>query len=372
MKVLSAEKRLHILAALVDGNSHRAIERMHDVEKKTVGRFALRLGQGAAWLHNAQVRDLACPLIQVDEIWSYIRKKEARVDPEKDGPDAGDAYTFVGLDVSSRLAISFLVGKRNQDTTDAFIRDLRSRLTVMPQMTSDGFQPYVPAIGKSFGYGVDYSQMKKNYRIKGRRDTDIYEPAREPFITKRLIFGAPDMEKCSTSYIERQNGTMRHHIGRIRRRCYAFSKKIDNHRAAVMLAYTHYNFCHVVKTLRCTPAMQAGITDHIWDLDEFLERVLTAAPCEAPSAKPLVPKGPARALPNGGFLRLLKSPSAKPGPGAPPAPATPGAGRAPAAPAPAGGGAPGDQLDLFAPRPRRPLPLGQLSLFDDPPPAPPR
>ncbi|XXU99598.1 transposase [Sorangium sp. So ce1153] len=254
------------------------------------------------------VRDLRCSAIQVDEIWSYVGKKQARVN-ENDPPGTGEAYTFVALDVNSRLAISVYVGKRDEASTQAFIKDLRSRLVVMPAMTSDGFAPYVSAIGANFGASIDYAQCKKNYTQQGRRDDHRYEPPRDPFITKKVIYGAPDLEKASTSYVERQNLTMRHQIGRIRRLCLAFSKKIENHKAAVALAYCHYNFCHVVKTLRVTPAMQAGITDHIWSLDEFMEAILNEPEGGKPTPKPLAvrqPEGPARELPGGrGWLRLV-------------------------------------------------------------------
>jgi len=379
--ILPAEKRLRVLAALVDGNSERATERMTGVQQKTISRFALMLGAGAEHLHNRLVRDLSCSVIQVDEIFSYVKKKQARVDPAKDGDEVGEAYTFVAMDANSRLVISYLVGKRNQQSTDAFMEDLRARLVVMPAITSDGFSPYISAIGAKFGPGVDFAQMRKHF--KGRRQLDDdhrYEPPRAPFITKNTIFGAPDLDRASTSYIERNNGTMRHHIGRMRRLCYAFSKRLKYHKAAVALCYAHYNFCHVVKTLRVTPAMAAGITDHVWDLEEFMAALLSAPPCETPSRKPLMhrtPEAPARELPNGrGFLRLVSggggappataSRSPPPAPPPPPMKQTPhprpvGDGSAPTAPA-----EPSGQLDASSskPSPRAPM---QLSLFDDPP-----
>lgn len=308
--ILPQEKRLQVLAALVDGNSERAAERMTGASTKTIRRFALRLGEGAQRVHDRLVRGLSCSLVQMDEIWSYIKKKQMRV-TEADPPDVGEAYTFVALDTNSRLAITWHVGKRDEENTRVFMTDLRARLATMPMMmTSDGFTPYVGAVAESFGLSVDYGQMVKNYSGRRRRDDDHrYEPPRDPFITKRVISGAPDLSKASTSYVERQNGTMRHHIGRMRRLCLAFSKKIENHRAAVALNYAHYNFCHVIRTLRVTPAMQAGITNHVWDLEEFMEAVLEAEPPPKPEARPLEhrqPEGPARPLPNGrGWLRLV-------------------------------------------------------------------
>ena len=364
--------------------SERATERMTGVTQKTIGRFSMTLGAGAQHLHNALARNLSLSLIENDEIWSYIGKKEARIKPDDD-PTLGEAYTFVGLAMPSRFVASWMVGKRNQETADAYIADLRARLVVMPAMTSDGFQPYVPAIGASFGPGVDYAQTIKNYRHGARRGPDHrYEPPREPFITKKTIFGTPDIKSATTAHIERNNGTMRHHIGRMRRLCYAFSKSLEHHVAAVALCYVHYNFCWIPRTMRETPAMAAGVTDHVWELPEFMDAVLSAKPCETPEKKSLahrVPVEPARELPNGrGFLRLVSSggPSAPvaPPPAPPVEPVAASVAGTSAEPVTAPPVATVDdrQLDLLAwrprpaapPAPREPfkrLPPGQLGLF---------
>jgi IS1 family transposase len=367
--ILSEQKRLRILAVLVEGNSERATERMTDVPQKTVGRFGLQCGRGAANLHDRLVRDLSCTRIEVDEIWSYVGKKQARVGPA-DPPEIGEAYTFVALDASSRLVIAYYVGKRDEPSAQAFIADVRARLRVMPAMTSDGFTPYVPAIDASFGPSIDYGQVVKHYTKSGRRDDDHrYEPPREPFLTKRVVSGSPDLAQLSTAHVERNNGTMRHHIGRIRRLCLAFSKKLPNHQAAIALNYAWYNFGLVVHTLRVTPAMAAGITDHLWTLDEFMATILAEAEGPKPVPQPLVhpkPPGPSRELPNGrGFLRLVHG-GASPAPA--PAPAAPTLVRPEQGPASAGPPAAVDeaeQLDLFAwkPEPREPA---QLDLFDRP------
>ncbi len=364
--VLPAEERLRVLAALVDGNSIRAVERMTEVHRDTIMRFGVLIGSGAQGLHDRLVRDLSCALIAVDEQWGYVQKKQSRVDPVKDVASHGDAWTWAALDTSSRLAVTFHVGKRDQASADAFTADLRSRLSVMPQITSDGLALYERPIGASFGPGVDYEQVIKNYRHGSKRGPDHrYEPARGiDFLTKRAVFGSPDMKRGTTSHLERQNLTMRHVNGRLRRLCLAFSKKVENHRAAVALAYTWYNFGHVVKTLRVTPAMAAGITDHIWTLEEFMEAALDVAPVAKPVAGPLTHRAPAttsRELPNGrGFLRSVggkdgaapRTPSATP----PPAPSP----VAPAMPVmAAASGRRWEQMDLLAWRPRR----GQLDLF---------
>ncbi|XYI02929.1 transposase [Sorangium sp. So ce1128] len=311
--VLPVEKRVRVLAALLDGNSERAVERMTEVNRETVGRLSLAYGRGAERLHDRLVRDLRTPLIQVDEIFSYVGKKQARV-TEEDADGIGEAYTFVALDTLSRLVIAWRVGRRDQETTDAFMADVRARLLVMPQITSDGFSPYISAVGAQFGPSVDYMQTVKNYRTGSYRGPDHrYEPPRDPFITKTVVYGAPDPKRASTSYVERQNGTHRHTNGRMRRLCYAFSKKPENHRAAAALHYVAYNLCWVVKTLRVTPAMQAGITDHVWTMDELMEALLAEPAGEAPQAQELThrePSAPARKLPSGrGFLRLVTEPT---------------------------------------------------------------
>lgn len=311
----------------------------------------------------------------MDEVWSYVGKKQSRV-TEKDPPGIGEAYTFTAIDRLSRLVITWRVGPRNEETCAAFIADLRARLLVMPQLTSDGFTPYIPAVAAEFGASIDYMQTVKNYRKGARPDGQPgdhrYEPPRDPFIVKRTVFGAPDADRATTAHVERLNGTTRHRNGRMRRLCYAFSKRPEYHRAAVALDYVAFNLCHVVRTLRVTPAMQAHIVDHVWTVPELLDALLSEPCGDAPRAQPLAhrtPDGPARELPNGrGFLRLvtaptpgLRRPSAMPDP--PP----------PLAPVPAA--QPGEQLDLFsyrappapapAPAPVPPRVPVQLELFDE-------
>lgn len=354
--VLSDEKRLRVLMALVEGNSERAVERMTGVSREAVGRFALILGNGAMNLHNQLARDLSISLITVDEIWAYVGKKESRV-TDKDPAEFGDAYVFSAMASNSRFILSWHVGKRNEESARAFMADVRSRLCVMPAMTSDGFAPYVNAVEASFGRSIDYAQTVKNYGSKGRRDDHRYEPPRDPFITKKTVFGAPDLDSASTAYIERNNATMRHHIGRMRRLCYAFSKKLPNLQAAVALNYAWYNLASVVKTLRTTPAMAAHVTKHVYEPAEFLDAVLSAKVCDGPVVMPLQhrePEATARPLPNNrGWLRVIDGgKSARPANhDTPPAPLT-------AKPIEA------SQLDLFARARRIPkmLPSGQYVL----------
>lgn len=307
--VLSLEKRADVVAHLVEGSGIRATSRLTGVSLPAVLSTLVLVGLGCARLHNRIVRGLAIGLIEADEIWSYVQKKQSRVtagDPE----GVGEAYTYVAMGAVCKLVISYAVGKRNQETTNGFVRDLRSRITVIPQLTTDGFRPYPLAVGMSFGTQIDFATLTKHYTKKGRRDDDHrYEPPRDPFITKDRVFGAPDMAKASTSHVERQNLTMRMHIRRLTRLCNGFSKKLENHQAAIALHFAWYNFCRIHEALRVTPAMEAGLTDRVWTIAELVDLAMSEPAGDAPVAVPLARRdgsGPARELPGGkGWLRLV-------------------------------------------------------------------
>jgi len=370
--VLPTQKRVEVVAHLVEGASVRSTSRLTGACKQAILSLLVRLGEGCDRLHDRLVRDLDIRDVQVDEIWSYVQKKQSRV-TEEDPAEWGDAYTFVALARVSKVVIAYRAGKRDRDNTEAFIEDLRARLLVVPQLSSDGFQPYVPAVAANFLGAVDFAVVHKNYRRGSRPDglpeDRRYEPPRDPFVTKIVVRGAPDPKLISTSHVERQNMTMRMHIRRMTRLCNGFSRKLANHRAAVALHFAWYNFCRVHESLRVTPAMEARIAGHVWSLEELVTAALAEPAGEAPTAKPLrlpeplagVVAAPARELPGGrGFLRLVKgSPAA---PAAPP----PGAGP-PVSPTPAGPA----QLGLFDPSPTgpvstaKPRPMRQMDLFDE-------
>lgn len=330
---LPFEARVAVVSHLVEGNSIRATERLTGVTKKTILRMLVDIGTGCDRVHDRLVRDLSIANIQCDEIWSYVQKKQARV-TEEDDPTRGDAFTYVALGRAAKLVIAYRVGKRDQATTNAFVTDLRARLLTVPTMSTDGFAAYPVAIGQSFE-AVDYSIVHKNYSRSPRRVRDgvpsdhRYEPPRDPFITRTPIYGAPDMSQCSTSHVERANLTMRMQIRRFTRLCNGFSKKVENHAHAVALHFAHYNFCRIHETLRVTPAMEAGITDHVWSVAELVRAALDEAPATKPEKKALrlpetpaeVPAAPSRELPNGrGFLRLVGGAAAPKAP--PPSPPT--------------------------------------------------
>jgi IS1 family transposase len=353
--------RVRVVAALVDGNSIRATARMVGVNRETVASVGLRVGQGCHRLHNRIVRDVAAYLLAGDETWSFCAKKQARV-KETDPAEWGDLYTFVALDSTTKLAVSYLTGKRDAETTDAFIRDLRARLSVEPHFSTDGWQPYIPAVTEHFGGAVDYGQVVKNYRTGARRGPDHrYEPPRDPFITKTPISGAPVDELMNTSHVERFNLTLRHTVGRTRRLCLAFSKKLTHHRAAVALGVAPYNFVRVHGTIGTTPTAAAGLTERPWTLTELVTAALAEPETEAPRTKPLAPRpgaaAPVRQISTGRVLRLVS--------GAHPAPAVEGP---PVAHAPPATPREPVQLGLFDPRPEPPRPwrpMEQLPLFDD-------
>ena len=352
---LPMDVRVRIIAALVDGNSIRATSRMMGVNRETVASFGLRVGQGCDRLHNRIVRDVAAYLLSGDETWSYCAKKQSRV-TDADPAEWGDVYTFVAFDSTTKLVVSYLAGKRDQENTDAFIRDLRARLSVAPHFSTDGWQPYISAVAQHFGGAIDYGQMQKQYGY-ARSPDHKYEQAREAtFIRKVPISGEPREELLNTSHVERFNLTLRHTVGRTRRHCLAFSKKLTHHRAAVALGVAAYNFVRVHGSIGTAPAVAAQLAEHPWTLAELVATALEEPEGEAPIAKPLAPTGaaPTRQTSTGRVLRLVGG-RAAPAP-APVEPVTPKP-----LPQPA-------QLGLFDPRPApAPMPsrpMEQLDLFE--------
>ncbi|WP_437661135.1 IS1 family transposase [Sorangium sp. So ce1182] len=310
---LSLETRVRVISALCEGNSLRATARMVGIDKNTAMTLALRIGEGCIRLHNRMMRDISAHVVQVDEQWSFVQKKQSRVQPDEP-EERGDAYLYVALDANTKLAISFHVGKRDDVNTHRFIEDLRSRLSVVPHITSDGWQSYPNAIGWNFKGSVDYGQCVKNFSRGGSQRPDYrYEPPRDPFITKKKVFGAPRDELLSTSYVERFNLTTRHTVGRTRRLCLAFSKTLRGHCAAVALGICAYNLVKIHGALGTTPAVAARVTDHPWTLAELVTAALAEGETAPPEPQPLklqvrpgAEEKPARELPGGrGFLRLV-------------------------------------------------------------------
>jgi IS1 family transposase len=277
MNTLSMEQKVKIVSALVEGNSIRSIERMTGVHRDTVMRLGLRVGEGCARFLDAKMRNVCSHRVQVDEIWTFVGVKQARLNGNHNHSDMGDQYVFVSLDADSKLVISHMVGKRDAEMTWYFIRDLKERLANRVQLTSDGFRAYIPAVEDAFGANVDFAQLVKVYGQERKRhdNREWYSPVRVMAAIPTPINGRPDTRWVSTSFVERQNLTMRMQIRRLTRLTNAFSKKLRNLKAAVALYFAHYNFVRIHGTLRCTPAIASGITDHLWNLEELMGQAMS-------------------------------------------------------------------------------------------------
>jgi IS1 family transposase len=269
MNILPIEKQIQVISALVEGNSVRATARMVGVEHKTVMRVLLRVGAKCERLMDERMRKLSCKVVQVDEIWTYVAKKEKRVRSTDNPEVVGDQFVFVSLDSETKLIPSFRVGKRDVANAWFFMQDLQGRLAGRVQLTTDGFRPYVNAVDDAFGVDVDYAMLIKTYQDAGGRDTR-YSPSQIVNALPIPVTGNPKPRLISTSHIERQNLTIRMQLRRFTRLTNAFSKKLENMKAALALHFAHYNFCRIHQTLRVTPAMQAGIASHAWELSELL------------------------------------------------------------------------------------------------------
>ena len=248
----------------------RAVSRLSDVSINTVFKLLVDAGRLCAALHDDQVRGVKAQRVQVDEIWSFTYAKAKNVAKAKKAPaGAGDTWTWTGLDADSKLIVSWLVGPRDAGSAYMFATDLKSRLANRVQLTSDGLKLYVDAVEDVFGADVDYAQLVKLYGASGESETR-YSPAKCIGCLSKGVTGNPDPKHVSTSYVERQNLTMRMHVRRFTRLTNGFSKKLENHIHMVALYTVFYNFTKVHKTLRVTPAMQAGLTDRVWDMADVV------------------------------------------------------------------------------------------------------
>ncbi|HEV7233217.1 MAG TPA: helix-turn-helix domain-containing protein [Sphingorhabdus sp.] len=270
MNRLSNDDRAKILHMLCEGMSIRAITRLTGASKNTVAKLLIDAGKACAAYHDANVRDVKASRVQVDEIWSFTYAKQKNVAAAKSAPDhAGDTWTWTAIDADSKMILSYLVGGRDAEYAMWFMDDLASRLATRVQLTSDGHRAYLEAVEGAFGCDVDYAQLVKMYGNVGSADNRRYSPAECTGIKKTRIEGNPDEKHVSTSYVERSNLTMRMHMRRFTRLTNAFSKKVENHAHAVALRMMYYNFVRVHKTLRVTPAMEAGVTDRLWDIADI-------------------------------------------------------------------------------------------------------
>ena len=270
MNRLSPEKRQQVVAALVEGNSIRATVRMTGVAKNTVTKLLVDLGRACDEYQRRNLVGLKSCRIQCDEIWSFVYAKERNADPEmKAAGTAGDVWTWAALDADSKLMVSWLVGGRDAGYATGFMEDVASRLATRVQLTTDGHKAYLDAVEGAFGMDVDFAQLVKLYgeAPEGQRR---YSPAQCIGCRRQAVTGNPDPAHVSTSYVERQNLTMRMSMRRFTRLTNAFSKKVENLEAAVALHFMFYNFGRVHQSLRVTPAMEAGVANHVWTLAEIV------------------------------------------------------------------------------------------------------
>jgi len=271
MNRLSLQDRARILGCLVEGNSLRATTRMCGVSINTVTKLLVDLGTACAIYQNETLRKLPCKRIQLDEIWSFCYSKQKNIpDGMRNVEGIGDVWTWVALDADTKLVASWLVGTRDADCANAFISDVASRLANRVQLTSDGYSAYMNAVNDAFGSEVDYAKLVKMYgAAHGNQQERRYGSGECCGAIKGTVCGNPDERHVSTSFIERQNLTMRMGMRRFTRLTNGFSKKIENHEHALAIHYMYYNFGRIHKTLRVTPAMEAGVSDHVWSLEEI-------------------------------------------------------------------------------------------------------
>jgi IS1 family transposase len=246
-------------------------------------RLGVRIGEGRLNLHNALMRDLQVNRIELDEIWAYVGKKQRLVKPE-DSDMVGDQYTFIALADTAKAIITFRTGKRTRENTERFVDDLRTRVIGSPEISADGFPAYPWAVAMAFGEQCKFGVIEKHYAVNGSPEAARrYSPGQVVSVSKNAVFGRPS--HISTSYVERQNLTLRMTQRRFTRLTNGFSKTYLNHCAAVALYVAHYNLCRVHQALRVTPAMQLAVTDHVWTIGELVSAAMTGVTQEPPGRK---------------------------------------------------------------------------------------
>ncbi|HEY7095928.1 MAG TPA: IS1 family transposase [Terriglobales bacterium] len=273
MNALDIHKRAQITRCLVEGNSIRATVRLTGAAKNTVTKLLVEVGAKCRQFHDANVRRVSSRRVQCDEIWSFVGAKAKNVPEEKRDSGMGDVWTWVAVDADSKLVLSYLCGGRDAEWAYQFMEDLASRLTTRVQITSDGHRAYAEAIEGAFGMDVDYAMLIKLYGAPSEKYDTRYSPSGLIGTRTATLSGSPDPRHISTSFVERQNLTVRMANRRFTRLTNGFSKKLDNHRHSIALHYAYYNFCRVHQSLRVTPAMEAKLTDHVWSVEELLSAI---------------------------------------------------------------------------------------------------
>ena len=287
MNRLTTAERAKVVSVLVEGNSLRATARITGFARMTVEKLLRELGAACAAFHDATVRGLKSQRVQCDEIWSFVGAKQKNV-PEAKRNEWGDCWTWTAIDADSKLMIGYRVGPRTPAMAYDFMGDVAGRLANRVQLTTDGLSLYLNAVDYAFSVDIDYAILVKHYgTIAGSQSAAArYSPAKITGSKRAIVSGDPSPRHISTSYVERQNLTMRMHMRRFTRLTNGFSKKIEMHAHSVALHFAYYNFCKIHQTLRVTPAMEAGISDHVWSLDELVALL-------SPSAVPIPERRPA-------------------------------------------------------------------------------
>ncbi|PZR74504.1 MAG: IS1 family transposase [Chthoniobacterales bacterium] len=270
MNRLDSAKRTQVVSCLVEGNSIRATVRMTGVAKNTVVKLLCDLGRACSDYQDKAFRNLKSKRIQCDEIWSFVGAKEKNCSAEMKAKGAGDVWTWTALDAETKLIPCWFVGHRDAGCAYHFMHDLAERLAHRVQLTTDGHRAYLSAVEDAFGSQIDYAMLQKIYGSVNESPETRYSPAICMGARKAVISGNPDHNHVSTSYVERQNLTMRMSMRRFTRLTNGFSKKLENHEHALALYFMYYNFCRIHQTLRVTPAMEAGVSDHVWELEELI------------------------------------------------------------------------------------------------------
>jgi IS1 family transposase len=274
MNRLSTADRSQILHLLCEGQSIRAITRVTGASKNTVTKLLIEAGKACMAYHDANVCNVKARRVQVDEIWTFTYAKQRNVAEAKAAPEgAGDTWTWTAIDADSKLIVSYLVGLRDAECANIFIHDVAARLANRVQLTSDGYRPYLEAVEGAFGGAVDYAMLVKLYGAAQETAKGRYSPAQCTGARRETIEGEPDRAHISTSYVERNNLTMRMHMRRFTRLTNAFSKKVENHAYAVALHMMYYNFVKMHSKLRMSPAMAAGVSDRLWEIGDIVKLI---------------------------------------------------------------------------------------------------
>jgi IS1 family transposase len=270
---LSAENKTTAVSMLCEGSSIRSIERMTGIHRDTVMRLGVRMGEGCRRIMDEKLRGLDCRQLQLDETWGFVAMKQKTANKRGASDEVGDVWTWVAVDAESKLVPAFHVGGRTQVDADLFIEDLAARLSHSVQISTDALRAYQGAIEKAFGADADYGSIVKTYSAAPQEDQRRYSPPEVVKVERVAVSGNPDADLISTSYVEKQNHTLRMHCRRMSRLTNAFSKKLENFKAAIALHYGYYNFVKLHKSIRCTPAMAAGVVSSPWTVAQLVEMI---------------------------------------------------------------------------------------------------